>query len=77
MINKIGAAFAAATVVIGALSLSTVARAEDHMHNCGGPPTNQMFAACGIDISTMEKTVHEMKMARHHMKMKMHRMKKY
>ena len=68
MINKIGAAFAAANVVIGALSLSTVARAEDHMHNCGGPPTNQMFAACGVDIAAMEKEVHEMKMMRHHMK---------
>ena len=66
--KKVFQAMAAATVITGALSLSTVARAEDHMHNCGGPPTNQMFAACGVDIAAMEKEVHEMKMMRHHMK---------
>ena len=69
--KKVFQAMAAATVVTGALSLSTVARAADNMHNCGGPPTNQMFAACGIDISAMEKTVQEMKMKRRHMKMMM------
>ena len=64
-------AVTAATMVIGALSLSTAARAEDHMHSCGGAVTYENYSSCGVDIATMEKMLHEMKMARHHMHMMM------
>ena len=63
-------AMTAATMVIGALSLSTAARA-DNMHSCGGAVTYQNYSSCGVAIASMEKMLHEMKMARHHMHMMM------